>query len=242
MSRKAASRVQEINPTSQTTIMAMTGVVVVGVCALFFIASQWLVPNASSLIGEFFSSPTPTRVPTSTPAPTRTPLPNLTATQQAWVKPAQSPSLGSAEEARSAADAGVNTLEAFSFVSPDTPEINQPNDVYVYEIQLSESTPLLWNYSWCTTTQAILEENFSHIRLEFLINGSTVSTGSIVVTEYERSSDGGKCRENTALIVDWPAGTHQLESRITFTQAIDDGWDVYPAGTHIYKYIVTVNQ
>ncbi|MCK7580549.1 MAG: hypothetical protein MZV65_36170 [Chromatiales bacterium] len=77
-------------------------------------------------------------------------------------------------------------------------------------------------------------------RLEFTVNGTPrILTGSFFVNDYERS-DGGKCREHAALIVDWPAGTHQFETRITFTQALDDGWDIYPAGTHTYKYIVTV--
>ena len=237
--KNVTPRGREITANNQTTIIAMSGVVVVGICALFFMAVQWLGPNADSLIARAFPSPTPTHLPSSTPAPTRTPVPNLTATQQAWVKPAQSPSLGSAEEAKSAVDAGTNTLESFAYVYPDTPEINQPGDVYIYEIQLTESTPLVWSYGWCTTTQEILVENFSHIDLDFTVNGTTASSGSFVVNEYERS-DGGRCREHAALIVDWPVGTHQLETRITFTQALNDGWDIYPAGTHTYKYIVTI--
>lgn len=209
-------------------------------CALVFVASQWLLPNAGSLVDRYFPTNTAEPPPTFTPAPTRTPVPNLTATQQAWAPPAQSPRLGSADEALNAVNDGNATLETYAYSYPDTSGINQPGDVYVYEIALTEATPLVWSYGWCTTTQSILEENFSHIRLEFVLNGSPVSSGSFTVTEYERS-DGGKCREHAALVVDWPTGTHQLESRITFTQAIDDGWDVYPAGTHTFKYLVTVN-
>ena len=230
---------KEKGPSNQTTIMAMIGVVVVGVCGFLFIASQLFRSN--SLMGEFFPSPTSTRFPTITPAPTRTPVPNLTSTQQAWMAPAQSPSLASAEEAKTALDSGVNDLEAYAYVVPDTPAINQPGDVYIYEIQLSESTPLLWNYGWCTTTQEILEENFSHIGLEFTINGTSVSSAGFFVNNYERS-DGAPCREYTALVDEWPIGQHILESRIMFTQDINDGWDVYPAGTHTFRYFVTVGQ
>lgn len=237
--KNTAARGREIGASNQTTIIAMSGVVVVGLCGLVFIVSQLFRPLSSSLIAEYFPSPTLTAIPTETPAPTRTPPPNLTATQQAWARPAQSPSLGSVEEARAAADAGVDTLESFAYLYPNTPQINQPGDVYVYEIQLTESAPLVWSYGWCTTTQAVLEENFSQIRLEFILNGSPAASGSFAVTDYERS-DGGRCREHSALIVDWPAGTHQIESRITFLQAIDDGWDIYPAGTHTYKYVVTL--
>jgi hypothetical protein len=239
--KNVAPRGRGITANNQTTIIAMSGVVVMGLCGLFYIVSQLFHPVSSSLIAEYFPSPTPTRVPTSTPASTRTPPTNLTATQQAWGKPAESPSLASAAEAGTALDSGVNHLEGYAYVVPDTPAINQPGDVYSYEIQLTESTPLVWSYGWCTTTQAILEENFSHINLEFTINGTAVSSGSFAVTEYERS-DGGRCREHAALVNDWPPGQHIIESRITFTQDINDGWDIYPAGTHIFKYLVTVGQ
>ena len=232
---------KENSSNNQTTIMALTGMVVVGICGFIFVASQLFRSNASSLMGEFFPSPTPTRHPTSTPAPTRTPIPDLTATQQAWIEPAESPSLASAEEAKTALDSGANDLETYAIVVPDTPEINQPGDVYIYQIQLSESTSLLWNYGWCTTTQEILEENFSHIDLDFTINGTSASSGSFFVNNYERS-DGAPCREYVALVEDWPIGQHILESRITFTQDINDGWDIYPAGTHIFKYFVNTGQ
>lgn len=232
--------VEESDRTRRTLIVTMIGVVIVSSCALLVLVYTWLQSDQSSILADYFATSTPTRRPSSTPVPTRTPAPNLTATQQAWVRPPQSPSLGSAEEARSALDAGTSQLEGVAFVFPDTPSINQPGDVYIYEISLSESEPLLWSYGWCTTTQEILEQNFAHIQLEFTVNGVPVSTGNFAVAESPRA-DGSPCREYTAVITEWPAGSHQLESRITFTQDIDDGWDVYPAGTHIFKYIVTVS-
>jgi hypothetical protein len=218
----------------------MLGVVVVGVCALFFMAAQWLRPSADTLIAEYFPTPTPTRQPTATLEPTRTPVPDLTATQGAWTRPAVSPSLGDLEAARSALDAGTSTLESFAFVFPSTPEINQPGDVYAYEMQLEESIPLVWSYGWCTTTQSILDDNFSHIRLDFVLNEASIPSNVLATRDYQRD-DGAACREVAALVQAWTSGTHQLETRITFTQAIHDGWNLYPAGTHTYKYVVTLN-
>lgn len=231
--------VKESDQKRRTLIFAMLGVVVVGTCALFLLAYMWFQPDQTSLFAKYFPSPTPTRRPTSTSAPTGTPAPNLTATQQAWVKPAQSPSLGSAEEAKSARNSEVEYLEDYTLVFPDTPSINQPGDIYVYEISLTESKPLIWSYGWCTTTQQILEENFAHIKLEFTLNGNTVPSDKFAIVEYARD-DGSPCRTYNALIKLWPKGQHQVESRITFTQDIDDGWDIYPAGTHIFKYVVTI--
>lgn len=231
--------IDEGGTTSRTTMFLMIGAVIVGACALVFLAFLWFRPDTNSLVAEYFPSPTPTRQPTGTPAPTRTAIPNLTATQQAWVKPALPPSLGSIQEAREALESGGMYLEAFSSVYPDTPEINQPGDVYIYEVQLSESIPLIWSYGWCTTTQAILDENFTHIELEFTINEALAPFSNFVVNDYERS-DGASCREHAALVADWTPGQHILETRITFTQDIDDGWNLYPAGMHAFKYIVTL--
>ena len=62
---------------------------------------------------------------------------------------------------------------------------------------------------------------------------------AIVETPYE---DGSYCREYVGLVDTWPDGQHQLETRVTFTQDIHDGWNLYPAGTHTFKYFVYVGQ
>jgi hypothetical protein len=145
-----------------------------------------------------------------------------------------------AEDARSAYDSGGAYLEAFAWTFPDMPEVNQPGDLYLFDVQLFESNPLLWSYGWCTTTQAILEENFRYIELEFTLNENTVPLGNFAVVEYMRE-DGSPCREYLALVDEWTPGQHQLETRVTFTQAIHDGWNLYPAGAHVFKYLVTMN-
>ena len=230
---------EENNPNRRILIIALIGVVFLGTCSLLLLAFSWFQPDQTSLIAKYFPSPTPTHRPTNTPAPTRTPLPNRTATQQAWVKPSQSPSLGSAEEAKTAFEAGVFYLEFWSYIVPDMPAIQQPGDVYIFEIRLVEPEPLIWAYGWCTTTQKILEQNFEHIQLEFTLNGTVIPTENFAVIDDNRQ-DGSPCREYVALIQEWPEGQHQFESHITFTQDIDDGWDVYPAGTYTLKHIVTV--
>lgn len=66
----------EDNGFNKTTIAIMIGVVIIGACALVFLAFTWFRPDAGSLIAEYFPSPTPTRQPTATLAPTRTPAPD----------------------------------------------------------------------------------------------------------------------------------------------------------------------
>jgi len=229
----------ESDKKQHTIMLAFIGVGIAGFCLLFSMAFLWFQPNQPSLLVKYFPSHTPTPKPTLTPAPSRTPLPNLTATQQAWVKPSQSPSLGTVEEASSALDSGVDYLEAVSLVFPDMPDITQPGDLYIFEIQLTESEPLVWSYGWCTTTLEILDENFQHIQLAFTMNEMPIPLSNFAITESQRE-DGSPCREYAALVNTWPQGQHQLETHVTFTQDIDDGWNVYPAGAHTFKYIVTI--
>ncbi len=207
------------------------GAMLVGGCVLLLLGVNFV----SKILPALENRP----ISTYTFAPTV--LPNLTATQRAWVKPAQSPVLASAQDAASAVELqNTEYLEMRSSVSPFMPEINQPGDIYIYEIHVVISMELLWEYGWCATTENVLAQNFEQMKVEFRLNGAIVGQEHIAVEEYQRE-DGGYCRTFTALITDWPAGVHQLESRVTFVRPTDDGWNLYPAGTHTFKFFVDVD-
>jgi hypothetical protein len=232
--------IEEADSNRRTQIMILIGIFIFGACALFTLAFFWFQPNRNTLFAKYFPSSTATRRPANTSVPTRIPIPNLTATQSAWIKPSQSPRLGTSEEAQKAFESGMSYLESFAAQIPDTPEINQPGDVYIYEIQLDQPEPVIWSYGWCTTTQTILEENFTHTQIDFIINEEPASLDHFFIQDTTRD-DGSLCRDYTATIKEWPKGQHQLEVRVTFTKPTNDGWNLYPAGTHTFKYIVTVN-
>lgn len=232
--------IEETDSNRRTMIWALAGIMFVGFCLLFMLAFAFFQPGGNSLFAKYFPSPTATRRPTSTPAPSKTPIPNLTATQLAWIKPNQPPALGTLEDAQKGIDSGISYLDDIASVMPDMPDINQPGDIYIYEIQLDTATPTLWDYGWCTTTNEILKENFTHIQVQFIVNEATVATQKIFIHDTARD-DGFPCRHYTAVINQWTSGQHQLEVQVTFTQPTNDGWNLYPAGTHTFKYMVTVN-
>jgi len=87
-----------------------------------------------------------------------------------------------------------------------------------------------------------LDENFEHIKLAFVIGGTTVSMDRIATQDFKRNPDDAYCRQYYVVITQWPRGRHQLEIQVNFTQPINDGWDTYPTGTHYYKYFVTVKR
>lgn len=220
----------------RTLWLTIGGITITACCvvALLIVSVIRSDPFQDLLTYGFPTYEMPTRAPTLSPR-------DLTATQSAWVRPDLFPSIASAEEAKRAVEE-ENTpyLEVFAFNTPYSfPEINQPGDLYIYEISLVPTMQTLWDYGWCTTTQEILEQNFAQMKVEFVVNERTVSERLLAVTEFQRA-DGGVCRGFTALITGWPVGQHQLETHITFLQPTHDGWNLYPAGTHSYKYFVNV--
>jgi hypothetical protein len=233
--------IEESDRKSRNLTMAMIGVVVLGACALVVMAFLWLRPGQLPFLSQILASPTATRRPTRTPEPNQTPRPDLTATQLAWVKPAESPSLASMEEANTAFNAGAVYLENFASVRPEIPEIVQPGDLFFYDVQLpaSDEFPVVWSYGWCASLEQIVTDNFNDIQLDFIMNESPVPLENFVVINTV-NNDGSGCREYAALVTNWPQGQHHLETRVTFTQDVHDGWNLFPAGTHILKYIVTV--
>jgi hypothetical protein len=158
------------------------------------------------------------------------------------IRSVQYPKIGSLEEAEQALADNINFLDELSSDRPDYSDITQPGDIYSYRIDLDESEPAIWSYAWCTTTQDILDDNFDNIQLDFVAGETFFSSDQIATQDYERGNSDGVCREYYTVITNFPRGRHHLEIRVTFTQDLDDGWEVYPAGTHYYEYIVTVRR
>ena len=169
-------------------------------------------------------------------------FPNLAATQRAWIKPTQSPTLGTGGEAQQAdASGNIRTLESRASEKPFIPDINMPGDIYVYELNIGADLSNLWYYSWCAEDRNTLLNNITQMKVEFVLNETAVQDEHIAVQDYERADNEGSCRSFSILVKYWPEGQHQLETHITFIEPTDDGWNLYPAGTHIYKYFAYVD-
>ncbi len=174
--------------------------------------------------------------------PTPLPTPNMPATQAAWVKPSELPTLGSAAEARRAFRAEDTLyLESLGTYYPLIPDINQPGDVYWHAVELDVSRPVVWSYFRCTQTKKILDENFAQMQVEFFMNEESVPQRFIAVVDYQYQPwNDFFCRALVILVEKWPEGNHLLESQVTFLKPTHDGWNLYPAGTHTFKYFVSV--
>jgi RsiW-degrading membrane proteinase PrsW (M82 family) len=155
------------------------------------------------------------------------------------IRTVELPEIGTATDAKKAFDRHIPYLDDLSRLHPVF-GINQPGDVYRYEITLEESKPVLWSYEWCAATENLLDDNFKNIKLEFFAGETAIPIDSFFVNEYR--TIGLSCREYIAVINRWPRGSFQLETRVTFLKNVNDGKDTYPAGTHDYRYKVIVKR
>jgi formylglycine-generating enzyme required for sulfatase activity len=167
-------------------------------------------------------------------------FPILTATQQAWTKPEHPPVFGSVEETRQTKEAGnVQSLNEFATPQNYVSNINQPGEIYVYELSIHIDVPVLWDYSWCAATDETLPQNLEQMKVDFILNGSPVPQENILISDAQ-SADDSHCRNFSILVKNWANGQQQLETSVTMIQPVNDGWNAYPAGTHIFKYFVNV--
>lgn len=210
------------------------GITIAACCVVFVLVFNFLRsdPFANLFAGYDFDTPTP--FPTVSAR-------DMTATQRAWTPPSAQPTFASMSETKKAVEEqALWSLAFYAERYPDQPDINQPGDVYLFNVFLGADRSALWEYGWCTTTQEILEQNFAQMKVEFIVNGKVLSNDALVIRDYDRANTSGRCRDLTALIAHWPRGTHHLDVNVTFLKPTDDGWNVYPAGTHTFRYFVNV--
>ncbi len=224
-------------PKSDRTLWLVIGGITVIACIVVFVLIFQFLHNGP-LVGTPFAAPTyevPTRVSTLSSQ-------DMTATQHAWIKPTQSPTLGTGEEAQQAdASGNIRTLQNRASIKPFQPDINMPGDIYIYELNISADLSNLWHYGWCAVDRNTLLDNITQMKVEFVLNETVVQDENIAVQDYERADNEGSCRSFSILVKYWPEGQHQLETRVTFLESTNDGWNLYPAGMHIFKYFAYVD-
>ena len=110
-----------------------------------------------------------------------------------------------------------------------------------FTAKITDDKPVYFNYSWCTTSEEILKQNFEHITVRLYFNDDELDTDVVHSVSYTRTN-GLVCLDIGVLMSDWPAGHYKLESAVTFDEKINDGIDDYEAGDYIHQYNVTVEK
>jgi hypothetical protein len=217
----------------RTLWITIGGILFVACWGILVLGYVYVKTNKISAIAV---SPVPTRgVLRNTPTPALGRQPTAT-----MVEPPLPPILGSAEETMRGLENGeYYELRKYATYLPDQPEVSLPGAVYFYGIHIESSVPLLWEYGWCALTKELLEQNLSQMKIEFTMNGETIPRHYFATLEPESPGES-YCRVDYVLIKYWPKGIHKLETNITFLEDTDDGWNIYPAGTHTLQFLVTV--
>lgn len=149
---------------------------------------------------------------------------------------AELPRIGTPLESDAALAAGVPWLTELA--EEDYDVTSQAGETYTYTITLDRSRDVLWMYGWCVTTKELLGQNWDNITLAFTMDGEDVPLDRFAMLEIDIEDQ--ECRLYFALVTDWPPGEHVLITEVTFETELDDGTDIFPAGTHFYEHIVTV--
>ncbi len=232
--------VEITNDFDRTLWYTIGGITLVSCCGILLIGYLFTLTGPVQQIFAVPTYPPPSVTMIVPPQPTK-PLPTKAPTKSNWVKPAESPALGTASEARLALnDKNVKNLKAYATYMPTIPNVNQPGDVYYYGVRIDSSLrPTLWDYTWCASTAATLADNLAWMEVEFLVNEEPVSAPFIAIQDRQ-PDERHHCRTFTILVTSWPQAVHKLESKITFIEPTDNGWRLYPIGTHTFLYLVTV--
>jgi hypothetical protein len=107
-----------------------------------------------------------------------------------------------------------------------------------YPVSVSSNQPVLLSSGWCTTTKAILDQNYQHIKYLVEVDGQTLDTSKLY--QESQSSVGQSCKDFVGLIRAWPSGNHTIQITMRVDAKINDGWNDYAAGDYAEVYNITV--
>lgn len=142
---------------------------------------------------------------------------------------------------------GKITIEPFNPATAKYPTLQQlvlgweastEPTTQTWKINVRSKQPVVVLLGWCTDTKETLEQNFEHIRYSITVDGEAVDVYSLY--RLEETIDDGVCRSYAGIIREWPGESHTIVTTMEITEAINDGWDDYPAGEYTDVYEVTV--
>jgi hypothetical protein len=106
-----------------------------------------------------------------------------------------------------------------------------------YSLSLPYTQPVILSTGWCTSTQALLDQNLQHIQYIFEVDGKTVSMSQFA--KSNQNSTNGFCQQTSGLIRAWPTGSHTIKIMMRVDEKINDGWNDYAAGDYVEEYKIT---
>ncbi len=182
----------------------------------------------------FVLPPKWTDTPTPAPivVPTETPTAELTATQTLTFAVTPLPSGILARPASAAeVDAGNSLWTLTKFTELTAPGVKR------YAVRVAPGSNWVWDCYFCAKEEVYLPY-IDAISVKFRVAGQYIPDEALGIFD-RKGAEGWQCRTWAAMLSGWPANTtFELEIRSTFTQAVSDGRNEYPAGE--YRHVITV--
>ena len=111
---------------------------------------------------------------------------------------------------------------------------------YVYHAISDPDIPIIVNMGWCTTTQEILDDNWSKMQYALSIDGVSIDLDTQMAFWSWTLPDSGPCYSYDGYTTGWSVGEHHIIWTHTITQALNDGWMDYEAGNYVMETILTI--
>jgi hypothetical protein len=146
------------------------------------------------------------------------------------------PRIGNTDVSTAAWNAGVPTLRDKATEKYTASDNSSPVSL-PYTVRLGRSDQVLWEWYWCSQSQAILDDNLSNVELKFVLDGQDVTPQFI----HAGFTNGGwYCRIYFVSLDSWLRGSYHLTTTAHITRTISDGTSDYIAGDYIDDYTVNV--
>lgn len=208
--------VNEFDRNKRPVVLAIVGLAVVGICALFALAFFWFQPTQPSLFANYFPSPTPTQTPQPTPTSVFEPITILAHEDYSTDYP---------------------YIEA---LAPDWKQSPLLPSTVTFHVAVNQGQPVVVSRGWCTTTEDILNENLTHIEWLVEADGKSIDVDSLYRSKFVDGTSA--CEGYDGLIEEWTEGEHKIVLTMRIDQEIHDGWGMFKAGEYIEVFIVNVTR
>ncbi len=111
--------------------------------------------------------------------------------------------------------------------------------LYTYTCTAPVDKPIVISMGWCTTTQEILDQNWSVMQYDLSVDGITFDVDQdTAFISYTNSQ--GYCYAYKAYVEGLTPGEHDITYSFTMSEPLNDGFDDYQAGAYVLQHLITI--
>lgn len=110
---------------------------------------------------------------------------------------------------------------------------------YTFNCETSPNQPVVIDFGWCATTQAVLDENWSSMEYRLKIGSMIVNLDRVAyLSDYQGQQ--GYCRAYRTYATNFPSGLTNINVFQNVSAPINDGTSDYKSGLYTQEFQLTV--